>query len=353
MTYSVCVAPSRLQTRKVNRMSHELDMSNGRANMAFVQNNAEYKNGTPWHGLGQLMKQGATIEEWLIAGGLNFNIEKRPMVYGVNQEDGSIAPQVIDGQFAHIRDDTQAFIGQGSSQFKLVQPSEVLEFYRDLVDSSDYSIETVGSLFGGSKIWALAKSKQDINLQGDLIKPYLMLSTANDGSSATVADFTSVRVVCNNTLSMALGKAKSAIKVRHNTEFNADTVKHQLGVSSETVNEFSDAMQELISAQVSPKQTIQFFIDLYGKTNSEGEVTNEKQLKAVMPSLLKAVTDSDGADLPTAKGTAFGMLQALTNYVDFNTRSRSQENRFNSSQFGEGAKLKTQALNTALELVRS
>ncbi|WP_414616819.1 DUF932 domain-containing protein, partial [Stenotrophomonas muris] len=91
-----------------------------------------------------------------------------------------------------------------SKRFKVVQPGEILEFYRDLTQHSGFELETAGVLKGGKKFWAMARTGQSTSLKGrDRVDGYLLLATACDGTLATTAQFTSVRVVCNNTLQIA------------------------------------------------------------------------------------------------------------------------------------------------------
>ncbi len=115
-------------------MSHQIDQTNGRDNMAYVGK-------TPWHGLGQQLDADATIDDWKIAAGLNWHIQKRPIFFGTKNEAGEKVPQVIPDRFAHVRSDTQQSLGIGSTRFNLVQPGDTLEFYRDLVDGSRFTIE--------------------------------------------------------------------------------------------------------------------------------------------------------------------------------------------------------------------
>lgn len=326
-------------------MSHLIDMSNNRANMA-------YTGETPWHGLGQAINPNAGIDEWRIAAGLDWHIEKRPLVYGVEHE-GEIQPQQYEGLFAHVRSDTQEALGHGSDRFQLVQPGDTLEFYRDLVDGSRFTIETAGSLNGGRKLWALARCNLDLTLgDKDVLKPYLLLATANDGSMSTVADFTTVRVVCNNTLSMAVGRnsSESAIRVPHSTKFDANSVKQELGLIDGRLEAFAADSDRLTQVDVSNDQAVRFFADLYAKYDDKGEVANKKHVEKMVNNLMPRYLHGPGADLATARATAWGLVNAVTNFIDYEQQARSQDNRFASSQFGDGAKVKALAFERALDL---
>ncbi len=118
------------------------------------------------------------------------------------------------------RSDTKTPLSVVSNRYQVVQPREVLEFYRDLTEVSGYELETAGVLKGGRKFWALARTGQSTALKGnDQIIGYLLLATSCDGTLATTATPTTVRVVCNNTLTIALDGTARAIKVPHNTRF--------------------------------------------------------------------------------------------------------------------------------------
>src|SRR5471032_1733679 len=113
-----------------------------------------------------------------------------------------------------FRSDTNAPLSVVSHRYHVVQPSEILEFYRDLTEVSGYELETAGVLKGGRKIWALARTGQSSTIKGnDAMNAYVLLATACDGSLATTAQFTSIRVVCNNTLAVALDAGNGAVKV--------------------------------------------------------------------------------------------------------------------------------------------
>ena len=115
----------------------------------------------------------------------------------------------------------------------MVQPKDILEFYRYLTEVSGFEVETAGALKGGRKMWALAGTGQSGVLKGnDQTNAYVLLATACDGTMATIAQFISIRVMCNNTLAVALKRSTgNAVKLKQNTALDADLVKKQLGIS--------------------------------------------------------------------------------------------------------------------------
>lgn len=326
-------------------MTHMIDMSNNRANMAYV-------GMVPWHGLGQKIDEDATIEEWRIAAGLDWEIEKRKLYY-TKMVNGKKIPHVVEDRVALVRSDTQEHLSIMSDGYNVVQPEDILEFYRELVDGSQFRIETAGSLKNGAKIWALARGNLDLRVQGqDLIKPYLLLATTCDGSMSTVSDFTTICVVCNNTLTAAVGTngEKAGIRIPHSRKFDPNEVKRELGLLDDQFETFAQDVDTLADKKMKRNDVIEFFVDQYAKLNEDGEVENERHVKAVAGRLIDLYDSGPGADLRSRKNTAWGMVNAITHYEDFDAKAHNNGNRFNSSQFGRGARRKKAAFNNALEM---
>ncbi|MFO1251551.1 MAG: DUF932 domain-containing protein [Inhella sp.] len=128
-------------------------------------------------------------------------------------------------QVLHYRSDTKRPLSAVSDRYQVVQPREVLEFYRDLIEVSGYELETAGVLRDGRKFWALVRTGKESLLAGnDLMRCYLPghLLRWHVGDHG---DSTSIRVVCSNTLALAIGRAEGAVKVSHRTSFDPLTVK--------------------------------------------------------------------------------------------------------------------------------
>ena len=184
--------------------------------MHLVQSMA-YVGAEPWHGLGNKLTPKQPLEVWAAAAGMDWSIEEAEVRFVAGSADnraglGSI--HAFPEQKVLYRSDTRAPLSVVSSRFQVVQPAEILEFYLDLTELGGYELETAGVLKEGRKLWALAKTGQSATLKGrDTVNGYLLLATACDGSLATTAQFTSVRVVCNNTLAIALGDSTGAVKV--------------------------------------------------------------------------------------------------------------------------------------------
>jgi phage/plasmid-like protein (TIGR03299 family) len=238
-----------------------------------------------------------------------------------------------------------------SKRFQVVQPGEILEFYRDLTAYSGFELETAGVLRAGRKFWALARTGQSATLKGrDKVDGYLLLATACDGTLATTAQFTSVRVVCNNTLQIALGDASGAIKVPHRSQFDPDAVKRQLGITVSSWDGFVARMKALCERPVDPDSTEGLLRRVLTYVSPEGKhaVVNEQALANVR-SLYEG--GGRGAHMTSSRGTAWGLLNSITEYVDHYRRARSDDHRRDAAWFGQGAQIKRRAWDEAVKLV--
>ncbi len=164
-----------------------------------------YTGQKPWHGLGNKLPTDQSIEAWKQSAGMDWKIEDSEVRF-ITGQNGVGMINAFPEQKVLYRSDTKAPLAVVSKRFRVVQPGEILEFYRDLTEVGGFELETAGVLREGRKFWALAKTGQSTLLKGrDRVDGYLLLATACDGTLATTAQFTSVRVVCNNTLAIALG----------------------------------------------------------------------------------------------------------------------------------------------------
>jgi len=320
--------------------------------MAHLVNTMAYVGTTPWHELGNALPPKQSIEVWAERAGMQWDIRESPVRY-MTETAGTLGSIMsFDEQKVLYRSDTKAPLSVVSGRYQVVQPKAVLEFYRDLTEISGFELETAGVLKEGKKFWALAKTGKETVLKGnDVVKSYILLATSCDGTLATTATPTTIRVVCNNTLTVALNGASSAIKVPHSTSFDPQAVKKQLGIAVSQWDSFMYRMRTLSERKIKSHESMNFFLKVMCNSDSQLDpslgLQNERALKTV-----QALYDGKGhgADLASASGTAWGLLNAVTEFVDHERRARNQENRLDSAWFGQGAALKQRALDYALQL---
>lgn len=318
--------------------------------MAHLVEQMAYVGETPWHGLGNQLTPKQPLEVWAKQSGMSFNILETPVRYMADSVGQLGAMMTFPEQKVLYRSDTRAPLSVVSSRFQVVQPNDILEFYRDLTEISGFELETAGVLKEGRKVWALARTGRTAALKGnDIVNGYLLLATACDGTLATTAQFTSIRVVCNNTLAIALADGTTAVKVPHSTSFDPQAVKQQLGVSVSSWDTFMYRMKVLSERKVKSHEAMTYFLRVFTDATAPSTtgLTNERALKAV-----QTLYDGQGhgAELASAKGTAWGLLNSVTEYVDHQRRARNQDYRLDSAWFGQGATLKKKALDEALKM---
>jgi phage/plasmid-like protein (TIGR03299 family) len=316
--------------------------------MAHLIDTMAYLGQTPWHGLGNILPSQQSLDIWLQAAGMNWTIEQSDVMFNVASDALHIRPYP-DSKVLY-RSDTLEPLSVVSQRYKVVQPHEVLHFYQDLVEVGGFELETAGSLKGGRKLWALAKTGQDLKLKGgDTVKSYLLLATSCDGTLCTTAQFTSLRVVCNNTLQMALRDSTGTIKVPHSTRFEPVVVKEALGLGLSHWDEFKAQTKALSQRPVAPQEALRFFSNLLAQPLDEENIILTRPVQRLHELYQGA---GMGSELASASNTAWGLVNAVTEYVDHHRRARSQDHRLDSAWFGQGAQLKAQALNQALTLLQ-
>lgn len=320
--------------------------------MAHLIDSMAYVGETPWHELGNALPAKQPIEVWAEKAGMDWQILETPVCFMAEKAGSLGSIKTFPEQKVLYRSDSHKPLSVVSDRYQVVQPREVLEFYRDLTEISGYELETAGVLKEGRKFWALARTGKETVLKGsDCVKGYLLLATSCDGTLATTATPTTIRVVCNNTLSIALNGATSAIKVPHRTSFDAQAVKKQLGIAVAQWDSFMYRMRTLSERKVKSHEALNYFLRVLCNSDTAQDtgrgLVNERALKKV-----QAMYEGHGrgAELDAAKGTAWGLLCSITEYVDHEKRSRGPEYRLDSAWFGQGAVLKQRALDEALAL---
>ena len=321
--------------------------------MHLVQSMA-YVGATPWHGLGNPLAPKQPLDVWAKAAGMDWRIEEADVrfVASSNGDLGSI--HAFPDQKVLYRSDTKAPLSVVSSRYQVVQPSEILDFYKDLTEVGGFELETAGVLKEGRKLWALARTGQSGTLKGrDEINGYLLLATACDGTLATTAQFTSVRVVCNNTLAIALDNNVGTVKVPHRSQFDAQAVKRQLGIAVSSWDAFMVRTKALAERKVTDTTAEAFFrrvltYPVTGAAERDALAVNERAVKAVGELYAGR---GKGATLASSAGTAWGLVNAITEHVDHHRRARSDDHRRDAAWFGAGAALKQKAWDEAMKLV--
>lgn len=283
-------------------MSHEITVrADGTAEMAFTGPRSAI-----WHGLGQELPQDMTIEQWQEAAGMDWSVQTSPVTFSNGEEQVEYPDRVV-----LFRGDNKSPLSIVSPDFKIVQPTEILEFFRDLVDNNGMRLSTAGTLFGGKRFWALADTgfADDIT-DGDSVQGHLLLTTSVDGTMSTQAKFVSTRVVCSNTMSVALSeRSKVMTRVTHKREFDAEDVKVNLGLLERSWVDFIKSLRKLANTPMDSDQTRKFyeeqFFDPQKTANEQGWGATREVNR-----LVGYAQHGSGSDM--SRGTAWGALCGAT-----------------------------------------
>lgn len=323
-------------------MAHELSITkSGRAEMAYI-------GAVPWHGLGQQVDPSADIETWREASGLGWEAKRAPVMFENEMVDEL---RTFGDRHVLYRSDTGRPLSVVSQDYNIVQPNHVLNFFKTLADTGHFQIETVGTLKEGRRIWALARVGENAKIMDDDVAPYLMLATSYDGTMATLAKFTTVRVVCNNTLQAALrnDNKQSQVTIPHSAMFDPSKVRADLGIALDSWEEFKLKAGAMARAKVSDAEMDAYLQELlepfipYGQTYNPDKVRASKGYQRIAQLFHGAQL---GAGQDAINGTMWGLLNACTQYVD-HEKGRMQDNRLDAAWFGAGAKIKDRAWELA------
>ena len=303
-------------------MAHSICMVNGVASMAFVGQ-------LPWHGLGQELTKDAPIATWKKEALMDWTINEAPIQFS---NAGNM--QSFNGRKALFRSDTGLPLSIVSDDYQIVQPFEVLEFFQDLVANAGMYLETAGVLFDGRRFWAMANTGRAAQVLGnDTVKGNLLLTSSCDGSSATTAMFTATRVVCNNTLRLAL-QGDQRVQVRHSKTFDPQTIKNQLGLIDAAWESFVETITDLSKVKLDDKKAQEFFYKLI----ADSEKSAEDQSFAVgreVQDLMERYRNGMGSEV--SYGTAWGLVNAATEAAQYSGRA-SGDNKIWNNFYGDKAK---------------
>lgn len=296
-----------------------------------------------WHGLGQQLEAGKSIDEWVVAAGFDWTIQQSPALF-TNDTDEKIE---FPGKKILRRSDTQRPLSIVTDSFKVVQPREVLEFFRDLTERHGMELSTAGILGDGKKFWALADIGKEAEITaGDKIRGQLLLTSSADGQQSTTAKFVSTRVVCANTLDIALRGNGKMVRVTHKKEFDAKQVKIDLGLLDKSWEVFVANLKKLADKKMDTPQLTQFVSTVFYDPNRDPAEQTWGVEKLVQMIIGKA-KDGSGADMH--RGTRWGALCGITEALTHRDSSKmSAESRFTEAYMGVDANAKA---NAYLELL--
>ena len=311
----------------------------------------------PWHGLGVEVPADITVPDMLIRAGLDWSVSKRKL-FTENGSGNKLDLPEVKGRFALVRDSDEQTLDIVGARYVPVQNADSLGFFTDFIRSGGMKLHTAGSLCGGQYIWALAKIEQTMKVaSNDTLENYLLLMSPHKLGVPLVIQQTSVRVVCWNTLNMALGTglkgAKNAYRLPHVKEFKGDVqeeAKRALGLATDQFKQFGEAAKLLSKKLITEADRTEYFKRVFklDAASLEDRGQEDRDFR-VIKQLEEAAVSSPGADLKSAEGTLWGALNAVTFQVD-HMAGRSRDKTVRDIWLGYRGDVKRRALTEALAL---
>lgn len=282
--------------------------------MAALVESMVYTREKPWHGLGTMVEEAPNSADALRLAGLDWTVEQKNIqLYG-----GSKVP----GYKANVRSSDGKILGVVSDRYRVIQNKEAFEFTDNII-GGDVRYETAGSMNGGKKIWLLAKLPTT-EIVGDKTEPYLCFSNTHDGSGAVRVCMTPIRVVCNNTLNLALDSARRAWSVRHTGSLQSKM--HEARACLRMANTYMGALAEkadrMANTTITRDQLNMILDELFpvDEHSTEREKQNVKKLRD------EYMVCYFAPDLIKFRDTAWGAYNAMSDMITHNAPLRKTEN---------------------------
>lgn len=264
-----------------------------------------YVRKAPWHGLGTRVMEAPCSKEALIVAGLDWKVLQEPIYTGTDE--------LIDGYKANVRDSDRKVLGVVTDRYKVIQNEEAFAFTDELLGEG-VRYETAGSLQGGKKVWLLAHMPHEYIISGERISPYLLFSNTHDGSGAIKVALTPIRVVCQNTLTLALSTARRSWSMIHtgNIQGKMEEAKDTLFMAENYMDELGKEFERLRQQKMTDKQVMDYIEILLpiedGSTPQQ--IRNMKRLQEDMK-----MRYFDAPDLKDVGNNAYRFVNAVSDFA--------------------------------------
>ena len=327
-----------------------------------------YAGEVPWHGLGVRVEDTMAPEEMLEVAGLNWTVSKRP-AYTIDSPQWSENVGLLNagGHYFIVRDSDNSVLSACGEDYVPFQNADTFKFFKKFVSNGDMKMETAGSLKDGQDIWGLAKLESKFELSGrDTVEGYLLINSPHVSGKALTIMFTPIRVVCANTMAIALDSGGKRFRVLHLQTFDDEIMKaaeEALGISETKMAEFQEQATFLSEKRAKPIDIQKFIAELFqpnllierGKMKVANDVPLVDEFNRTAEQVHDAITISPGANLKSAKGTWWGALNGVTYVMDHTKREseRVKGGALYSSWLGPNAAIKRRALDLATNYAKA
>lgn len=322
-------------------MAHEIET------MAFA-------NAVPWHGLGNRVDPTVSVDDMLVAAGLDWEVKLRPLY--ATMEDGTQVKVPL--RRALVRSSDNKVMSVTGDMWKPFQNKDALEFFREYTEAGGATLETAGSLRGGKMVWALASVQEGFTVnRDDHSKGYILLTSPHEVGRAITVRTTLVRVVCANTMAMAINSSSAQYSQNHLSKFDTSAAKDTIGLAREQIIQAGLDAEVLSKMKMSQFDTVRFLSKFFQPMPETIVSQNDQQQwvdtlindKGAIDKKLEAVLWSVEKAPGAVPGTAWGVLNGITHWADHNAGHKAEARLYNA-WFGDKAKLKLDVRDELLQL---
>lgn len=275
-----------------------------------------YTREKPWHGLGTMVAEAPNSKDALRLAGLNWKVLQEP-VYTENKE-------LIQGYKANVRDTDRKVLGVVTDRYKVIQNEEAFAF-TDTLLGEGVRYETAGSLQEGRRVWMLARLPREFIIGGERISPYMVFSNTHDGSGAVKTALTPIRVVCNNTLNLALRTAKRSWSMIHTGDISGkiEEAKNTLLLADEYMTALGQEFENLRKIKLSEKQVLEYIKILLPMEENYSLLQKRgvEKLRADMK-----MRYFDAPDLKDVGNNGYRFVNAVSDFATHSTPRRKTAN---------------------------
>jgi phage/plasmid-like protein (TIGR03299 family) len=328
-------------------MAHRLEIRNGEASMFYVGE-------PPWHKLGTPLSKPATAAEAIRLAKLDWRVHKVPLY----ASDG-VVNHSLDRMYGVVRSDMWGkpdcpVLGIVGEAYTPLQNSEAFSFFDPIVGKDAAIYHTAGVLRDGERIWIMAKLPSDIIVKGDdVAEKYLLLSNSHDGQSSVQVKFTPIRVVCQNTLTMALSEGRT-IRVAHTKDMadRLERARAMLGIIERRYDGIGLTFQRMCKVQVDRERLSGYLSKVFpDPTDEEDETARRRALHNRL--LAEHLFDQGkGNNVAGVRGTLWAAYNGVTELVDHRETKQTDDRRLDAMWFGEGYSTKARAFRIAKEMLQ-
>lgn len=314
---------------------HMIETRDGKVSMAWAGE-------TPWHGLGKQVLPDLTPEQMMKEAGVDWTVRKEPAFVELNGK------KVAIGRSALIRECDNKILDTVSDDWEPLQNEEAFKFFAEYIEAGDMEMHTAGSLRGGRMVWALAKTKDSFTILGnDTVESYLLFSNPHTFGKSIDVRMTNTRVVCNNTLTLALDvQSSNMARITHRVQFDADAVKETMGIAHRKMDQYREMAEFLASKRASQEDIVDYFKRVFPVLSSK-EDGGRKALSKNAGIALELIEQQPGFEFaPGTFWSAFNTVIFMTSHV----MGRSRDNRVSSLWYGANKNLNVKALKMAVDM---